>query len=90
MVYRTRLLFFGIAAAKASLSFSAKESNQRKLPAAPASLKGCALTSGVVAEPDDADFGRLTGDLCFCFMQISLQLSLRGTKQSRTLYSRSV
>jgi len=33
------LLVFGIANAKLSLSFSAKESNQRKLPAAPASLK---------------------------------------------------
>jgi len=52
-------------AAKASLSFSAKESNQRKLPAAPASLSVCAATSGVVAEPDDAGFGRLTVGLCF-------------------------
>jgi len=43
-------------AAKASLSFSAKESNQRKLPAAPASFSVNAVTSGVVAEPDDAGF----------------------------------
>jgi hypothetical protein len=43
-------------AAKASLSFSAKESNQRKLPAAPASMIISAFTSGVVAEPDDAGF----------------------------------
>jgi hypothetical protein len=48
---------FGIADAKSSLSFSAKESNQRKLPAAPASLKVCAFTLGVVAEPDDAGLG---------------------------------
>jgi len=46
--------FSGIADAKSSLSFSAKESNQRKLPAAPASFKVSASTSGVVAEPDDA------------------------------------
>jgi hypothetical protein len=38
------------------LSFSAKESNQRKLSAAPASLKGNALTPDVVAEPADAEF----------------------------------
>jgi hypothetical protein len=37
-------------------SFSAKESNQRKLPAAPASFSVNAVTSGVVAEPDDAGF----------------------------------
>ena len=37
------------------LSFSAKEGNQRKLPAAPASLNVSAATSGVGAEPDDAD-----------------------------------
>jgi hypothetical protein len=48
--------FFGIADAMSSLSFSAKESNQRKLPAAPASMKGSANFSGVVAEPDDAGF----------------------------------
>jgi len=63
---------FGIADAKSSLfsvvcfkrlsrwlcrSFSAKESNQRKLPAAPASLNVCAFTLGVVAEPDDAGLG---------------------------------
>jgi len=43
-------------AAKASLSFSAKESNQRKLTAAPASLNVSADCAGVVAEPDDAGF----------------------------------
>jgi len=32
-----------------------KRKKQRKLSAAPASLKGCAIISGVVAEPDDAD-----------------------------------
>jgi len=56
-VQSIRLLSSGIANAKLLLSFSAKESNQRKLPAAPASLKGGALTSGVVAEPDDAGLG---------------------------------
>jgi len=49
-------LISGIANAKLSLSFSAKESNQRKLSAAPASLNVSALTSGVVAEPADAEF----------------------------------
>jgi hypothetical protein len=55
-------------AAKASLSFSAKESNQRKLPAAPASMSGSANCAGVVAEPDDAGYGRITEGLCFWFL----------------------
>jgi len=31
-----------------------KKVTKEKLPPAPASLKGCAVTSGVVAEPHDA------------------------------------
>ena len=41
-----------------------------KLPAAPASFKVSAATSGVVAEPDDAGFGRLTVGLCFCVVKV--------------------
>jgi hypothetical protein len=44
-----------------------KESNQRKLPAAPASMSGSANCAGVVAEPD-AGYGRITEGLCFCFL----------------------
>ncbi len=55
-VQGTRLLSCGIANTKLLLSFSAKESNQRKLPAAPASMKVSALTSGLIAELDDAGF----------------------------------
>jgi hypothetical protein len=39
------------------LFFSAKKSNQKKLPAAPCSIKGCALALSVVAEQDKADLG---------------------------------
>jgi len=52
----TWLLVSGIADAKSLLSFSAKESNQRKLPAASASFNVSAFSSGVVAEPADAGF----------------------------------
>ena len=58
---------YGIAAAKSLLSFSAKESNQRELPATPASIKGSAVTSVVLPEPDDADLGRLTEVSAFAF-----------------------
>jgi hypothetical protein len=34
-----------------------KKVTKEKLPAAPASFNGCAITSGVVAEPDDAGLG---------------------------------
>jgi hypothetical protein len=64
-------------AAKASLSFSAKESNQRKLPAAPASLNVCATTSGVVAEPDDAGFLRLTVACAFAWFNYCEEMSMR-------------
>jgi hypothetical protein len=37
------------------LSFSAKESNQRKLSAAPCSIEGSAFAISVVAEQDKAD-----------------------------------
>ena len=40
-----------------SLSFSAKESDQRKLPAAPASIIVSALGGPMIAEPDDAGLG---------------------------------
>jgi len=33
-----------------------KQTTVNKLPAAPASFSGSAITSGVVAEPDDAGF----------------------------------
>ena len=47
---------FGIADAKSSLSFSEEESDQRKLPAAPASMNVSANCSVVLPEPDDAGF----------------------------------
>jgi len=50
-----------------------KRKKQRKLPAAPDSLKGCGFTFGVVAEPDDADWEGKTEGLCFL-----LRTSLRA------------
>ncbi|WP_419788886.1 hypothetical protein HDF19_02480 [Mucilaginibacter sp. E4BP6] len=49
-----RITFAGIAALSVNFFWPSKESNQRKLPAAPAALKGSALTPGVVAGPADA------------------------------------
>jgi hypothetical protein len=42
-----------------------KQATVNKLPAAPASFSVSAVTSGVVGEPDDAGFGRLTVGLCY-------------------------
>jgi hypothetical protein len=42
-----------------SLFFSAKKSNQKKLSAAPCSMKVCALALPVLAEQDKADLGCL-------------------------------
>jgi hypothetical protein len=39
------------------LFFSAKKSNQKKLPAAPCSMKGCAEAVPVITEQDKADLG---------------------------------
>jgi len=50
------LTSLGIANAMFFFLLAVKRKKQRKLSAAPASLKGCAITSGVVAEPDDAGF----------------------------------
>jgi len=51
-----RLLFIGIAALSVTFLLTAKRKvTKRKLSAAPASFKGCAFTSGVVAEPVNAD-----------------------------------
>jgi hypothetical protein len=49
-----------------------------KLPAAPASLKVSAVTSGVVAEPDDAGFGRLTVGLCLLYTGFSPSVIARN------------
>jgi len=43
------------------LSFSAKESNQRKLSAAPDSVKVSSKAEAVVAEPVNADFCVIEG-----------------------------
>jgi len=51
------LPFFGIAALSVTFFWPSKESNQRKLPAAPASVKVSATFSVVLSEPDDAGFG---------------------------------
>jgi len=60
------LLFCGIAALSVTFLLAAKRKvTKRKLPAAPASMKGCALTSGVVAEPDDADFCGKRGSVLY-------------------------
>jgi hypothetical protein len=71
------------------LSFSAKEGNQRKLPAAPASLNVSALTSGVVAEPDDADLGQLTEGLCFAvtFCSTTYHFNRRQKSSSTCIYA---
>ena len=42
-----------------------KQTPVNKLPAAPASFSVSAIISGVVAEPGDAGFERLTQGLCF-------------------------
>jgi len=51
------LTSLGIANAMFFFLLAVKRKKQRKLSAAPTSLKGCAITFGVVAEPDDADLG---------------------------------
>jgi hypothetical protein len=56
-VQSTRLLFYGIAALSVTFLLAVKRKvTKRKLSAAPASTFCWAFTSGVVAEPDDADF----------------------------------
>jgi len=72
----------GIAALSVTFLLTAKRKvTKRKLPAAPASFNGSALTSGVVAEPDDAGFGRLTVDSAF------LVLSKEGRRIFFDMYS---
>jgi hypothetical protein len=66
-----------------------KQATVNKLPAAPASFSVSAVTSGVVGEPDDAGFGRLTVGLCFCFMQISLELSIAVRNEAISLLYRA-
>ena len=57
MILQSRLCMLltslGIANAMFFFLLAVKRKKQRKLSAAPASLKGCAIISGVVAEPDD-------------------------------------
>jgi len=49
-----------------------KKSNQKKVPAAPASLMAVLLVGLVLSEPDDAGFGRLTLACAFWMLTVSL------------------
>jgi len=81
-ILKSGLPYSGIAALSVTFFFRKRKVTKRKLPAAPASMVVSAVTSGVVAEPDDAGFGWLTVGLCFWLSAIRPSLrAKRGNPQ---------
>jgi hypothetical protein len=70
----SRLFIFLGAQEGFAVLLAPKETNQRKVPAAPCSVKGCALAISVVAEQGKAGFLGFIGSVLFAALQIKIHL----------------
>jgi hypothetical protein len=69
------------------LFFSAKKSNQKKLSAAPCSIKGCDWAGPVVAEQAKADLGTGFDGFCWFTKRKSKSLNRKNPLNGEALFN---